>query len=211
MNFESVPHFVEDQKMRDAYYDLEHQLVELSRIIPFDNPDNTYSPRLYQILQSACGQIENIMRLFCQYAKLKPTGNNFPAYFEQVNQDKILFYQQVDVKKIKDPIPPFKINKKDHPPFWWTQYNSTKHKLPDGFKSGNLKNTIYAMAGLYSLHCLIYYWNHYGKEILEKSNWNFRTGASVDMYSNIRRKENDHRPRSELFYCINYFEKGLDF
>ena len=211
MHFESTPRFKEDLGMRDAYYELEHQLIELRRIIPFDNSDDTYSTRLYQILQSACGQIENILRLFCDYAELEYTSKKFPNYFKLINDDGILSIQAIDVKNYKDPVSPFIIKEKEETPFWWSQYNSTKHKLPDGFKSGNLKNTIYAMAALYSLHCLIFYWNNYGKEVLEKKSWTIQDSASVDLYSNIVREENDRRPKSELFYCITYFSTGASF
>jgi len=211
MEFNEIPRIKESSKMLDAYYELEAQLMEINRIIPFDNSPKTYSIRLYQILQSACAQIENLMRIICDYANLeyktpkKPNGD-FPTFFKLLNKDNVLSLQVVAVRQSdNEAIIPFAILKTKKTPFWWQEYNETKHTLPEGFKSGTLENTKYAMAALYALHCTIFYWNnHYGDSVLEKTNWKHKSSVSIDMYSQIHRDKEDYRPRSNSFYCISH-------
>ena len=71
MNFEK-----DLRHMRDSYFELERQFIEISRIIPLDNPSDTYSPRLYDILQTSCGQVENLLRLICDKLELESGQNS---------------------------------------------------------------------------------------------------------------------------------------
>ena len=62
--------------------------------------------------------------------------------------------------------------KKDELPAWWKKYNETKHKLPSGYKEGNLQNTCTALAGLYSLHALFYCLQHKSNSVnLDPKHW----------------------------------------
>lgn len=210
MEFFEIPTIKESSKMLDAYYELETQLMEIHRIIPFDNDPDTYSIRLYQILQTACAQIENLMRKICDYANLdyktenNPNGN-FPTFFTLLDKEQVLTAQAVAVRiSDNEAILPFALSE-GKTPFWWKKYNDSKHNLPQGFRSGTIQNTKFAMAALYALHCIVFYWNqHYGDRVLEKTNWRHKSSVSIDMYSTIRRDTEDYRPRSDSFYCISH-------
>lgn len=143
--------------MYDFYTDLERQFLELSFIIPLDNPDRTYSPRLYDILQSACGQVENMSRILCDKLNLKYSKKNkkFPTYYGLLNQKGMLESQIVYVVKTKQVIKPFVITS-GKTPDWWRGYNDTKHELPEGILQGNIKNTIHALSALCALHRISY-------------------------------------------------------
>ncbi len=70
--------FQEDiERTHEIYLDTERQFVELSYIIPLENNPETYSPRLYSILQMACGQAENLLRMLCEVLDLKPDEKTF--------------------------------------------------------------------------------------------------------------------------------------
>ena len=42
----------------EYYHYLESSFVDIARIIPLENTSDTFSPRLYEILQSTCSQVE---------------------------------------------------------------------------------------------------------------------------------------------------------
>ena len=89
--------FSDDLKMmRESYYEIERRFIEISRIIPLDNTPETYSPRLYDILQTSCGQVENLLRMICDELGLEYDNKTFPSYYKILNQNNILRNQIVD-------------------------------------------------------------------------------------------------------------------
>lgn len=157
-------------KMYDFYMYTEKQFMDLIRIIPLDNEPKTHSPMLYNILQSACGQAENLMRLICDEIGLEYHGDHFPNYSEPLNRDGMLEMQEVILVKTNKNYKPFHLEEGKIVPFWWTGYNGTKHKLPDGLKEGNLENTVNALASVYLLHCMANYANYY-HNLTDRRNW----------------------------------------
>lgn len=225
-----MPHSIEFQTKRvlmlDAYYEIEKQFSELIRIIPLDNNESTYSPNLYTILQMSCGQIESLMRMICDeisidYKKhLKQNQKpNFPTYYKSINEDKVLSNYYTRFKKImigplsdiwhQSALYPLSVEDSQETPFWWRAYNNTKHNLPDGYKQGNLKNTFYALAALYSIHCMAYYAQFVNKKenFLNQKCWLER----IPHYTpNGELVNHDDLPlKSELFFgATHYNEHG---
>jgi len=195
--------------MRESYYELERRFIEISRIIPLDNSGDTYSPRLYDILQTSCGQVENLLRLICDKLELN-YGDcpDFPKYYDVLNNTGVLERQIMDYFSSQYVCDPFKLEQNKSTPFWWRSYNKTKHNLPEGYKEGNLKNTIYALAGVYALHCMATYCFHAGKQILDNGQWMEESGISLKtLQPTIETSWNieDVRPRSIIFYPVSYF------
>ncbi|HYL66079.1 MAG TPA: hypothetical protein VEU72_02890 [Nitrosopumilaceae archaeon] len=193
------------EKMYKLYLDTERQFVELSRIIPLDNKPETYSPRLYSIFHTACGQVENMLRLICDKLELKYLNNDFPSYYEQLNVHGMLERHKVILKEANEPIQPF-IIKDGKSPDWWKGYNKAKHALPEGIVEGNIGNTINALAGICVLHQISYFAVHPPENVLTKENWfemeidlnNIETPAYVVSPSN-RADENT------MFYAITTY------
>ena len=50
-------------KLEEYYHYLESSFIDITRIIPLENTPDTFSPRLYEILQSVCSQVDGIVRL----------------------------------------------------------------------------------------------------------------------------------------------------
>ena len=104
---------------------------------------------------------------------------------------------------------PFRIEDGKETPFWWRAYNETKHDLPQGYKKGNLENTIFALTGVYALHCMASYAKLIGKDILENLNWNEEDAMNLTNPMSPFRDpftvDEDQRPRSRIFYCMSYF------
>lgn len=210
-------------RILNIYYDIETQFIELSRIIPIDNDDQTYSPRLYNILQMSCGQVENMMRLICDKLGIdylnpdKPNWKpNFPAYYKKINENNILSIQmialrEIDIKETTRTYHPFELVSNEHTPFWWTAYNNTKHDLPEGYRQGNLKNTLHALSAVYSIHCMAYYVQHVDtkESFLDRSHW-WGDTASYTGDGELISSQFDPLPKSELFYsCTRFNAHGL--
>ncbi|NOS61777.1 MAG: hypothetical protein HOO66_01865 [Nitrosarchaeum sp.] len=204
-------------RMLNFYYDIETQFIELTRIIPLDNTDDTYSPRLYSILQMSCGQVENMLRLICDKFGFKYTNPdkqntkpNFFSYYNPINKNGILSTQwillkKIDFRDISKSYSPLELQS-ERAPFWWTGYNETKHDLPDGFKQGNLKNTLYALCAVYSIHCMAYYAQHIEKPdiFLDKKNW-VNLSVSYTGDGELIMDSLTPLPKSKLFYCGTRF------
>lgn len=202
-------YFIEDvKKLRDSYYEIERQFMEISRIIPIDNKPETYSPRLYDILQTSCGQVENLLRLICDKLELKYEKKNFPSYYKILNKTGILERQKVDYFSGELTCFPFKLDSEYESPFWWIAYNETKHDLPKGYKKGNLRNTIFALAGVYALLCIASYVQHDEEKILDNSQWMEQDAISMNTLKPLTEAQwdtEDVRPRSQIFYPVSYY------
>jgi len=192
-------------KMLDFYIETEKQFLDFIRIIPLDNNQNTYSPLLYNILQSSCGQVENLLRMICDKAGLQYTEKNFPSYHSQLNSKKMLEKQTVLLLKTKKKYNPFMIDQGFITPFWWRGYNDTKHDLPNGLKQGNLENTINALSSVYILHCVARY-AHYSVHVIDDSLW-YSTDPLYTVSGELVR-EHSMYPKSELFYSMRRFNSA---
>ncbi len=205
-------YFIENvKKLRDYYYEIERQFIEISRIIPIDDKQlGTYSPRFYDILQTACGLVENLLRLICDEMELKYEKRDFPSYYHKLNETGILERQQIHHVPSEVTCLPFVLDILNKPPFWWRAYNDTKHNLPEGYKQGNLKNTIFALSGVYALLCVASYVQHYKKDILDSGLWMEAEAISLNTLKPATETDwiiSDIRPRSKIFYPISYFRE----
>jgi len=192
--------------MLDAYFEIEKQFRDAIRIIPLYNKPETYSPVLYNILQNSCGQVENILRLICDYLELEYEKKNFPTYFNLINNDGVLKRQTVAINLIDRAYRPFWIMDGEETPKWWQEYNKTKHDLPKGFEYGNLENTVLSLSANYSLQCLAPTVKNYGKEALNNKKWH--DDDSISMTSNKEFYQGDlisFIPRSKIFYCLSFY------
>jgi len=205
--------FTDDiSELKNAYFGTEHQFIEVSRVISVDNDPNTFSPRLYSILGDACSQVENLLRLLCGKLEIQYNDNekNFPSYYNKLNETGILQRQLVDLLIGTQVICPVVIPQNRDSPMWWTAYNKTKHDLPQGYKQGNLGNTIHALAGAYSLHCISAYARDYGRNILKNEWWQELEGTSLNTQSEFptvsEHTADTFLPKSKIFYCVSFFQ-----
>ncbi|MCH7561866.1 MAG: hypothetical protein IIC67_10975 [Thaumarchaeota archaeon] len=208
-----MPNFHEIlDEMKSAYFGTEHQFIEVSRVISVDNNPDTFSPQLYSILGDACNQVENLLRLLCDKLEIPIESNErkFPGYYRKLNETGIVQRQFVDLLIGKTAYSPFQILGGDITPKWWAAYNKTKHDLPQGYKKGNLGNTITALSGAYSLHCMFAYAMDYGRNILKNEWWHELEGISINTQSEFPVSDDNpsgsYIPKSKIFKCISYFQ-----
>lgn len=199
-------------ELKNAYFGTEHQFIEVSRVISVDNDPSTFSPRLYSILGDACSQVENLLRLLCDKLEIPYNNNekNFPSYYKKLNETEMLQRQQISLLIGKKVCLPFVIPKDGEPTTWWTAYNKTKHDLPQGYKQGNLGNTILALAGAYSLHCISAYVREYGRNVLKNEWWQELDSTALNTQSEFPVVEDLSTDafimKSKIFYCLSFYQ-----
>ena len=196
-------------EMKYLYLSTEKQFIEFSEIVPFYKNDwNTYSPRLYSILQSTCSQVESmIKRITEEMMIISKQSNSISPYYNALNNNDLLNKQRVMLIPAWKIVSPFE----EKPlPNWWTAYNSTKHNLPNGVFSGTMENTIKSIAGLYCLHNLAFLIMHGTTyDVTKDENWEewiYPKFRNQDLdYFNNRTPEITHSWKSKLFNHTRYF------
>lgn len=188
-----------NQKMREIYLNTEKQFLEFNEWVPFETNDwEINSTRLYFILITTCGQIEALMKKICEELKISPKEENFAGWYEALNHDRVLYFQQVSVIRTNDTIKPFNENNSNH--FWWKNHNKAKHELPEGILHGTIKNVIYALAALNGLHKILTNipYDEPKIKLLESKYWMNHTPITVA--EGISEQDRYHSPRdSEIF------------
>ena len=203
-------------QFEEYYHYLESSFADIMRIIPLENKPDTFSPRLYEILQSVCSQVEGIVRIMHEEC-LSKSGTSAAAMYKALNQDGAISCQEVVFKRRPawKAIRPFSCNFEcafrdayDDPhanspyanmPKWWQAYNDSKHKLPDGYRAGSIENTYLALAGLYVLLVMRYHQPANRKNFLKRDFWKSRTPLVLDGYRKRLINNMVVEPPSDIF------------
>ena len=192
--------------MLDYHMEVEQQFFEVLRTIPLENHATVFSPKLYNILQNSCVQVENMLRLLCDKFELHNERRKFPIYYKLLYN--ILRDQCITLIKPQGSIYPFKITDNSESPFWWTDYNKSKHELPEGFRQGNLGNATYALGASYAVHCMAYFAQNASEQFLDSSRWD-NLPVSYNSDGELIRYSYPPLPKSDLFYYSSrYVEMG---
>lgn len=171
----------------DLYQIIEQDFINFIKIVPINDPEHlkVHSPILQDIIIRSCVQIEfffkewakfeyrqfpnsSLVKKFNKIDKKtkKPKGArnwNFPDYFPFVESQ--LQNKKIYVRALENYIQPFaKWSKPELRPDWWNVYNGIKHDGINTKKEANLEMALYALAGLFLLHCS----NEFSKQYLEQ-------------------------------------------
>ena len=203
-------------KFEEYYHYLESSFIDITGIIPLENTPGTFSPRLYEILQSVCSQVDGILKLmygeYISTSKKTATAMYKALNHEDVISCRVLVYKnRPDWKEIRPFLcdfgcafrdkdaDPHENGPHDKMPKWWKAYNESKHDLPEGYKAGNIENTYLALAGLYVLHVMLRQYPHNKNDFLKRDNWRTR---SLTVLDEPRKHFYEHiiaEPSSEIF------------
>lgn len=131
-----------------------------------------------------------------------------------MNSTGVLYRQLVSSLISKQPTyKPFVKEKNDQSPSWWRGYNQTKHNLPEGYRQGNLRNTMLALAGAYSLHCMAAYVRDFGDDVLEIMFWHDFKSISLNTQSEFsevgEKRIISYIPKSKIFFCLSHYRNSL--
>ena len=139
---------------------IESDLETVSRFVEL-HQDNfqCFSIEISRLLMTAAAEVDVVCNQICK--KIDP----------KYRADSINKYQE-EIVKAYNSIPGFKVIiprhgltlqpwqkwgvKKDNPPLWWTAYNKIKHQRHTHYHSGNLKNVLNAIAGLFVMVLYLY-------------------------------------------------------
>ena len=110
-----------------------------------------------------------LFRKYPQGSPIYPFRNNLDLEESLTNKPKYYSVNRT-IQRIKKAPSDYRI---DMLPVWWKKHNDTKHDLPKGYKEGNLQNTCFSLAGLYTFHVMANYikYNPSRKDFLDPTSW----------------------------------------
>jgi hypothetical protein len=199
------------------YKNLEHEVIELSTKIHFDDEQlNVYSVKISELLIRCSVEIEAISKdLYFKNGGIEP--NDRDLYFDtdcinlldklwNLSSKKVIvsssnFYFQGIDNKILNPLK--KANKRGSSSSDWKKaYQAVKHNRTKNLNQGNIKNLIRAMAALFILN--IYYKDEIF-ELMHNNNDSFASGLSELFNIKV------HLWRGDNIGNENPYVKSLDF
>ena len=163
----------------EQYQIIEQDFIDFIKVVPINDENHmtVHSAVLRDILIRTCVQIELFLKewslflisensnhhLLNKYNEEYKKGDNIGQRKKERNwnfgdfhciKKDLSDYYSVFVRPLNENISPFASweNEKT-PPFWWDAYNSIKHNGLKAYKDANVKNTLYALAALFQLHC----------------------------------------------------------
>jgi hypothetical protein len=153
---------------RMMYNIIEDDFNKFLSYIPLEEDliDEVYSPRLADIIIRLGREIENFFKAWLDspysdmYQNVESCRNgrrmmsDLKIFFEPITK---LSLNEVYVKNLGYSIYPFEDFSKsgERLPYWWTLYNNQKHKAYENRKYATIRNTLYPLAALFVLNCLI--------------------------------------------------------
>lgn len=133
------------------YYGLlEEDFKNTIRFVSLEKDNyETYSIEYARLLQAICSEIDVIFKTICN--KDKGNINEYAKII--ITKDKQFINNIVCLKMYNRgiKIKPFECWTENNPPEWWTAYNKIKHHRSDEMKKATMKNTLYAISGLFLL------------------------------------------------------------
>lgn len=133
---------------------LERDLTRISRFVEF-HPDNfgCFSIEIARVLLAAAAEADVVAKQICQTVNPQSSAETINAYRDQLNAayPKIATFT-VELPRFGLTLHPWdEWNAPNGVPRWWTAYNKTKHERHTEYRQANLKNALYAVAGLFVL------------------------------------------------------------
>lgn len=138
------------------YLVLEGRFLKLQNYIAFDIANyKCYSTELIAQFQTICSEVDVISKLLCGFkATDEKTMNDYRMQYPL--RCPGIAEQKVKVDNFDVEVQPFKELMSGHSFPWWADYNKVKHSRVTSYKQGNLKNVMFALAGLYVLEKELY-------------------------------------------------------
>ena len=120
----------------------------------------SFSIRYLQLILSLGSEVDVVMKRFCVVInpKIKFKCSNLNEY-RKVIVEKYPKFTNIKVPVIRYEnmqINPWREWKNETNPDWWHAYNDLKHERNMFFNQANLKNSIFALAGLFSVLLYLY-------------------------------------------------------
>lgn len=136
---------------------LESSLNETTRYVELSESNYpAFSIEYARILLSTAAEVDVVCKQLC--AKINPTvkAENIDQYRKIILAVYPKFPQiKIQVPRLEKDIVPWKSWENEVNPDWWRNYNNVKHDRGKHYEEANLKNSLYALSGLFAV--LLYY------------------------------------------------------
>ena len=141
--------WMDEDDIHWAYFlALEEDLHRLSRFIELSKENFfTHSIECTRLLLASCSEAEVVLKLAAGLEHGKYLKDCFSPLGEDVD---LLLGASVLVRRSGLDIQPWLGWTRGKPPFWWNAHNAVKHDRSRNYLEANLKNALYALAGLFA-------------------------------------------------------------
>jgi hypothetical protein len=151
----------------EYYITLEGDLLECRRYVEFHSGNmNTYSIEFVRLLLSICSEIDVLAKAVCQQINPKTTPQNITDYRNVIEPALSLSIFKIEDLQTQTTVLPFNEWAKQDSPSWWKDYNAVKHDRRNNYQKATLNNSIYSLAGLFTLN--VY---HYHRAVINADLW----------------------------------------
>ncbi len=140
------------------FISLESSLNETTRYVELSEANfPTFSIEYARILLSTAAEVDVVCKLLCErIAPAKKVGN-----MDEYRDVILICYTNFPSIKIQVPllekdIIPWDTWSNGNNPDWWRNYNKVKHDRGSFFAEANLKNSLYALGGLFAVLLYLY-------------------------------------------------------
>ncbi len=141
--------WLEEGDIHWAYFlALEEDLHRLSRFIEISEGNfTTHSIECTRLLLASCSEAEVVLKLAAGLGQGKHLKDCLVSLGEEAS---LLVGGSVLVRRSGLEIQPWQAWASRELPFWWTAHNAVKHDRSRNYEEANLKNALYALAGLFA-------------------------------------------------------------
>lgn len=137
---------------------LDDDVANLARYVEFSNANyDTYSIEMARLLMSASSEVDVVAKMLCKKISANCTANNIDDYRIVIkpHYPELINYTVV-IPRFGLEFVPWQNWLLDKNPDWWKDHNSVKHDRNSNYTKANLRNTLYSIAGLFSLLLFCY-------------------------------------------------------
>ena len=133
---------------------------------------STYSEAYVKLMLQIGSEVDIALKNYCKILQDSFSGSRISEYQKLICEKNHDFCRQtVLIRPLNKEIQPWSIwcrsSRNSTSPYWWTVYNKVKHERLDKgtigpetkeyYKFANLKNTLFALAGLYQILVFTFY------------------------------------------------------
>lgn len=140
------------------FISLESSLNETTRYVELSEANySVFSIEYARILLSTAAEVDVVCKLLCDRIAPLSKAGNIDDYRKLIlahypNFPKI----RIQIPRLESDIVPWDAWNSDNNPDWWRNYNKVKHDRGKHFEEANLKNSLYALGGLFAV--LLYFY-----------------------------------------------------
>ena len=140
------------------FISLESSLNETTRYVELAEPNySVFSIEYARILLSTAAEVDVVCKLVCDRIAPSSKAGNMDDYRKLILTSYPQFPTiKIQIPRLESDITPWDTWNNGNNPDWWRNYNKVKHERGKFFEEANLKNSLYALGGLFAI--LLYFY-----------------------------------------------------